>query len=94
MTEELPPEVKAAAERLASIRVGPIVRQAKLPYVFQAIIDNDKRRHAIMAQPTMTEDDWCELKRLNDDKRHNLRPAAEKALSWNVDKGNPKPRSA
>lgn len=58
-----------------------------IPSLFVAIIENDSARDAIKAKgASMTHLDWTELGRLTREKR-DFRSAAEKALSWNVDKG-------
>lgn len=58
-----------------------------IPSLFVAIIENDSARDAIKAKgASMTHLDWTELGRLTREKR-DFRSAAEKALSWNADKG-------
>lgn len=65
-----------------------VVEQPKLPPLFQEIIDNDAERAAIRAKGgAMTQADWCRLGSLTERKKRDLRPAAERALSWNTDKG-------
>jgi hypothetical protein len=67
----------------------PVTNAAPMPDVFRLIIENDNRRREIMLKGSaMTQEEWLELRRLNHDKKHNLRPSAERALSWNVDKGH------
>lgn len=58
-----------------------------IPPLFVAIMENDNARDAIKAMgASMTHSDWIDLGRLTREKR-DFRSAAEKALSWNVDKG-------
>jgi hypothetical protein len=83
--DKLPPEVIEASQRLAEHKP-----QTTVPRVFQEIIDNDNERAAIRAKGfDMTQADWRRLAVLSEDKKKNLRPAAEQALKWNTDKGRP-----
>jgi hypothetical protein len=59
------------------------------PYVFREIIRVDEQIAAIKELgPLMTQADWRCLRTLMHDKRDNLIPSAEAALSWNTDKGS------
>ena len=70
------------------IREKPLVAKTTIPKVFQEIIKNDNRCAEILALGSeMTKIDWRELAVLKEDKKKNLRPGAEQALKWNVDKG-------
>lgn len=81
---ELPPEVIEASRRLDEVK-----RPTNVPYIFREIIANDAERMSIMAKgENVTQAEWRRLKVLSDDKKKHLRPAAEKALVWNTDKGN------
>ena len=82
---DVPPEVAEASRRLTE---GPIVKQPPLPQVFKDIVKNDAECVAILQKGVaMSQDDWRRLRDLKHDKKTNLRPAAEKALCWNTDKG-------
>ena len=82
---EVPPEVTEAAKRLQE---RPVTVAAPMPEVFREIIKNDARRSELLnKRGGMTRDEWRELGQLTADKRDNLRPGAEQALSWNIYKG-------
>lgn len=57
----------------------------RVPLIFQEIIKNQSRRYELKSRPVV---DFGEYKKLFIDMRDSLRPAAEKMLRWNVDKGN------
>lgn len=83
---EVPSEVTGIKER-------PVVVAAPMPTVFWEIIKNDRRRGELLnMRGAMTREQWHELRELTHYKRDSLRPGAEQALRWNVDKGNPQPR--
>jgi hypothetical protein len=64
------------------------------PAVFRYIVANDLRRSVLhdkifsRTPERVTLEEWKELRGLIDDRRHNLTPSAERALCWNVDKGD------
>lgn len=82
---KVPPEVTAAAERL--LDVHPVVQPTTMPKVFQEICANHNERTKILKQPSTTPADWRRMQELRKDLKQNLIPSAEKALSWNQDKG-------
>jgi len=91
--DHVPDDVRAAADRLKKpLQERPIVQAPpvqKMPEVFRAIIRNDNARGEILSKgASMSQADWCRLKELNNDKKKNLRPSAERVLRWNTDKGN------
>ena len=60
-----------------------------IPLVFREIMKNHDQRMAIHALgANMTQADWRQLGILQQDKKRNLIPSAEKMLRWNVDKGD------
>lgn len=86
--DEIPPNVAAASERLATHERprAPLHR----PLVFQEIIKNHDAQADIFARGDgISHEDWRHLRALRDDMRLNLRPSAERALKWNEDKGSP-----
>jgi len=88
--ESVPDEVRSAAERLEnSLLERPVVQAPPMPEVFREIIRNDNARGEILSKgASMSQADWRRLKELNNDKKKNLRPSAERVLRWNTDKGN------
>lgn len=88
MNGEVPPEVVAASQRISEKLLGE-ADKSHLPVVFQEIVKNDRARAEIHAKGVnMSQADWRLLKALNHDKKHSLRPGAEKLLQWNTDKGD------
>lgn len=64
-------------------------RGAHWPELFKEIIRNDNERDAILTKDhqDVTQADWKRLKELQVERRE-FRRGAEKALSWNKDKGS------
>jgi len=61
--------------------------KTRVPKLFQAIIENDEQRMYLRSVgASITQPEWCEMKRLYREKA-DFRKAAEKMLHWNADKG-------